>query len=174
MSFCLHILQTTYENFRYRGDNRINAYDRGCSNNFLEIFCTKIKPSRNNFRAYVQEAIQRPPPSSFTHEAATAAAVDEEHLDSDTREKVQDDLGLGEDLLKISQRRNIEEIDEELCDRGGNGPHHVSSEVNSVLDSDYHRSLTVQQAEIRHSSWGRRGSSSWEIGSAREEANQLV
>lgn len=151
----LHILQTTYENFRYRADNRINAYDVGCSNNFLEIFCSKIKPSKNNFRAYVQEEVQRPPLTS-THQAAAAAVV----LDADTREKVEDDLGIGEDLLKISQRRNIEEINEELCDRGGNGTHQNSSEVNSVLDSDY-RSLTIQ-AETRHSSWGRR-SSSWEI-----------
>ncbi|KAJ9675536.1 hypothetical protein PVL29_024458 [Vitis rotundifolia] len=149
--------QTTYENFRYRADNRINVYDRGCLNNFLEVFCTKIKPSKNKFRAYVQEEVQRPPLPS-THQAAAAAAA--EDLDADTREKVEDDLGIGEDLLKISQRRNIEEIDEELCDRGSNGPRHNSSEVDSVLDSDF-RSLTIQ-AETRHPSWGRR-SSSWEI-----------
>ncbi|KAL6315444.1 hypothetical protein AAG906_000736 [Vitis piasezkii] len=152
--------QTTYENFRYRADNRINVYDRGCVNNFLEVFCSKIKPSKNKFRAYVQEEVQRPPLAS-THQAAAAAAEEEEEdLNADTREKVEDDLGIGEDLLKISQRRNIEEIDGELCDRGSNGPHHNSSEVDSVLDSDF-RSLTFQ-AETRHPSWGRR-SSSWEI-----------
>ncbi|XP_034677147.1 protein S-acyltransferase 8-like [Vitis riparia] len=152
--------QTTYENFRYRADNRINVYDRGCVNNFLEVFCSKIKPSKNKFRAYVQEEVQRPPLAS-THQAAAAAAEEEEEdLNADTREKVEDDLGIGEDLLKISQRRNIEEIDGELCDRGSNGPHHNSSEVDSVLDSDF-RSLTIQ-AETRHPSWGRR-SSSWEI-----------
>lgn len=150
--------QTTYENFRYRADNRINVYDRGCVNNFLEVFCSKIKPSKNKFRAYVEEEVQRPPLAS-THQAA-AAAAEEEDLNADTREKVEDDLGIGEDLLKISQRRNIEEIDGELCDRGSNGPHHNSSEVDSVLDSDF-RSLTIQ-AETRHPSWGRR-SSSWEI-----------
>lgn len=154
----LYILQTTYENFRYRADNRINVYDRGCVNNFLEVFCSKIKPSKNKFRAYVEEEVQRPPLAS-THQAA-AAAAEEEDLNADTREKVEDDLGIGEDLLKISQRRNIEEIDGELCDRGSNGPHHNSSEVDSVLDSDF-RSLTIQ-AETRHPSWGRR-SSSWEI-----------
>lgn len=152
--------QTTYENFRYRADNRINVYDRGCVNNFLEVFCSKIKPSKNKFRAYVEEEVQRPPLAS-THQAAAAAAEEEEEdLNADTREKVEDDLGIGEDLLKISQRRNIEEIDGELCDRGSNGPHHNSSEVDSVLDSDF-RSLTIQ-AETRHPSWGRR-SSSWEI-----------
>lgn len=69
--------QTTYENFRYRADNRINVYDRGCVNNFLEVFCSKIKPSKNKFRAYVQEEVQRPPLAS-THQAAAAAAEEEE------------------------------------------------------------------------------------------------
>ncbi|CAL4999957.1 unnamed protein product [Urochloa decumbens] len=42
--------QTTYENFRYRYDRRDNPYNRGILNNFLEIFCTAIPPSKNNFR----------------------------------------------------------------------------------------------------------------------------
>ncbi|CAO2179830.1 unnamed protein product [Urochloa humidicola] len=45
--------QTTYENFRYRYDRRDNPYNRGVLNNFLEIFCTAIPPSKNNFRARV-------------------------------------------------------------------------------------------------------------------------
>ncbi|ONM03354.1 putative protein S-acyltransferase 7 [Zea mays] len=45
--------QTTYENFRYRYDRRDNPYNRGTLNNFLEIFCTAIPPSKNNFRARV-------------------------------------------------------------------------------------------------------------------------
>ncbi|KAK3123966.1 hypothetical protein QOZ80_8AG0638680 [Eleusine coracana subsp. coracana] len=45
--------QTTYENFRYRYDRRANPYNRGILNNFLEIFCTAIPPSKNDFRARV-------------------------------------------------------------------------------------------------------------------------
>ncbi|KAL6900714.1 hypothetical protein ACP4OV_005390 [Aristida adscensionis] len=45
--------QTTYENFRYRYDRRANPYNRGIVNNFLEIFCSAIPPSKNNFRARV-------------------------------------------------------------------------------------------------------------------------
>ncbi|TVU04893.1 hypothetical protein EJB05_48037 [Eragrostis curvula] len=45
--------QTTYENFRYRYDRRANPYNRGILNNFLEIFCTAIPRSKNNFRARV-------------------------------------------------------------------------------------------------------------------------
>lgn len=145
--------QTTYENFRYRADNRINVYNRGCLNNFLEVFCTKIKPSRNNFRAYVQEEVQRPPlPTSRD------AGV-EEVGPEDRRMKVEDDLDIGGDLLKISQRHNIEDIEADIRSRGSDVPHQNSSEAESVLGSD--RRAPVVQSD-RHSSWGRR-SGSWDI-----------
>ncbi|XP_021898576.1 protein S-acyltransferase 8-like isoform X1 [Carica papaya] len=145
--------QTTYENFRYRADNRVNVYSQGCVNNFLEVFCTKIKPSRNNFRAIFQEEPPRPPPLPVTRE------VEAEDLGGDPRSKVEDDLEIGEDLLKISQRRNIEEIDEDIRSRGSSGLPHNSAEIDSVLNAD--RAPTIR-AETRHSSWGRR-SGSWEI-----------
>ncbi|KAL2232226.1 UNVERIFIED_CONTAM: Protein S-acyltransferase 8 [Sesamum indicum] len=144
--------QTTYENFRYRSDNRINVYDRGCLNNFFEVFCTKVKPSRNNFRAFAQEEPQRPPiPTS--RDAETEDAAD------DRRMKVEDDLDIGGDLLKISQRHNIEDIEADIHSRGSDVPHHNSSEADSVLGSD--RRGPAVQSETRHSSWGRSGS--WEI-----------
>ncbi|KAH7686713.1 palmitoyltransferase ZDHHC9/14/18 protein [Dioscorea alata] len=45
--------QTTYENFRYRYDRRANPYNRGVVANFIEVFFTRIPPSKNNFRARV-------------------------------------------------------------------------------------------------------------------------
>lgn len=146
----LHGFQTTYENFRYRADNRINVYNRGCVNNFVEVFCTKVKPSRNNFRAFVQEEVPRP---------SLPRTPEAEDLSGDPRPKVEDDLEIGEDLLKISQRRNIEEIDEDIRSRGSNGPHNTT-EVDSVLAADI-RATTIR-SDTRHSSWGRR-SGSWEI-----------
>ncbi|KAK0575469.1 hypothetical protein LWI29_001130 [Acer saccharum] len=143
--------QTTYENFRYRADNRINVYNRGCVNNFLEVFFTEIKPSRNNFRSFVQEEVPRP---------SLPRTPEAEDLSGDPRSKVEDDLEIGDDLLKISQRRNIEEIDEDIRSRGSNGPPHIALEVDSVLGSDI-RAPTIR-SETRHSSWGRR-SGSWEI-----------
>lgn len=101
--------QTTYENFRYKAENRINVYDLGCVNNFMEVFCTKVKPSRNNFRAFVQEEPQ--PPLPTTREA-------EVEMGEDQRVKVEDDLDFGGDLLKISQRHNIEDIEAEIRSRG--------------------------------------------------------
>ncbi|KAL9246052.1 hypothetical protein vseg_019635 [Gypsophila vaccaria] len=53
--------QTTYENFRYRYDRRANPYNKGVVENFKEIFCTSIAPSKNNFRAIVQEEAPPPP-----------------------------------------------------------------------------------------------------------------
>ncbi|PSS19514.1 Protein S-acyltransferase [Actinidia chinensis var. chinensis] len=146
--------QTTYENFRYRADNRGGVYDRGCSNNFLEVFCTKIKPSRNDFRAYVQEETQRPPLPS-TREAQS------DNSGEDRRAKVEDDLELGGDLLKISQRHNIEDIDGDIRSRGSDVPHH-NSEVDSVLGSDRRPPTFQSQSDTWRLSLGRR-SGSWEM-----------
>ncbi|XP_075480357.1 putative protein S-acyltransferase 7 [Primulina tabacum] len=47
--------QSTYENFRYRYNGRTNPYNRGMVLNFLEVFCSGIPLSKNNFRAKVQK-----------------------------------------------------------------------------------------------------------------------
>lgn len=52
------MVQTTYENFRYRYDNKVNPYNQGCASNFNEIFCTKVPASKNRFRSRVQEVNQ--------------------------------------------------------------------------------------------------------------------
>ncbi|KAK6938252.1 Palmitoyltransferase, DHHC domain [Dillenia turbinata] len=157
--------QTTYENFRYRADNRFNVYNRGCLSNFLEVFCTKVKPSPNNFRAFVQEEIQRP-------SLPTTREAEVDDSSGQPRSKVEDDLELGGDLLKISQRRNIEDIDEEIRSRGSNGPHHNSSETElTVLGSE--TQTPAARSDIRHSSWERR-SRSWEISPEIFGPNSLV
>lgn len=155
-------VQTTYENFRYRADNRINVYDRGCLNNFSEVFCTKVKPSKNNFQALVQEESQsQRPPVPASRDAET------EEIRDDRRMKVEDDLDIGGDLLKISQRHNIEDIEADIRSRGSDVPHHNSSEGDSALGSD--RRGPAVQSETRNPSWGRSGS--WEIGN---EANYVT
>ncbi|GMI75698.1 hypothetical protein like AT3G26935 [Hibiscus trionum] len=45
--------QSTYENFRYRYDRRENPYNKGIIQNFMEIFCTSIPPSKTSFRAKI-------------------------------------------------------------------------------------------------------------------------
>lgn len=150
--------QTTYENFRYRADSRINVFNRGCLSNFQEVFCSKIKPSRNDFRAFAQEEVQqRPPPLPRTQAAEVEGSA------GDPRSKVEDDLDIGEDLLKISQRHNIDEIDEDIRSRGSNNaPSHNTAELDAALGSG-HRAPTIR-SDARHSSWERR-SGSWDIGS---------
>ncbi|KAL4332762.1 hypothetical protein GQ457_07G004650 [Hibiscus cannabinus] len=104
---CFHLYligtnQTTYETFRYRGPERPRIYDLGCLNNFREVFCSRIKPSRNNFHAYVQENER-----GFARGMNSGTYISD--LDGNRREKVEDDREIGGDLLKISQRREGED-----------------------------------------------------------------
>ncbi|KAL9248904.1 putative protein S-acyltransferase 7 [Drosera capensis] len=52
-SYLISTNQTTYENFRYRYDRRAVPYDRGLLQNWQEVFCSSIPPSKNNFTAKV-------------------------------------------------------------------------------------------------------------------------
>ncbi|KAE8684378.1 Protein S-acyltransferase 8 [Hibiscus syriacus] len=140
--------QTTYENFRHRADNIINLYDHGCPSNFHEVFCTTLNPSKNNFRAIVQEEVPRPTLPS-TEEAKA------EDVGGDQRPKVDAEIESSEDLLKMSLRCNIEEgedlsqqyNDEEngkdVRSNEGNGPPHTTLDVDSNMAID-HRALMIQ------------------------------
>ncbi|GKU90707.1 hypothetical protein SLEP1_g4666 [Rubroshorea leprosula] len=116
--------QTTRENHRSIAANGSNIYDRGCRSNFIEIFCTKTKPSRNNFRALAQEEVPQAEPEELGGEL-------------NPRPKVEDDLEIGEILLTISLRRNIEETDADICSRESNSPRNTLSEVESDPSSDH-------------------------------------
>ncbi|CAN0878636.1 Protein S-acyltransferase 8 [Linum grandiflorum] len=103
---CFHLYlisrnQTTYENFRYGAVNRVNVYDRGCLRNFLEVFCTKTKPSRNDFRAYVQEDQQQ---QQNMHLSDNNVGVGVGVHGGDRREKVEDNSEIDKDFMKISER----------------------------------------------------------------------
>ncbi|KAK9110530.1 hypothetical protein Sjap_018590 [Stephania japonica] len=141
--------QTTYENFRSRGDNRLNVYNQGCLNNFQEILCTKTKPSRNNFRAFVQEEMQAMP---------SGVATQEEPKVDDTveipRAKIEDDLEIGGDLLAISRRCNFEEVHEDVDvrSRESEGKHHGSSDAEFALGLD--RQDLAAQGEEPHLNQG--------------------
>lgn len=55
LSESCHIMQTTYENFRYRYNKKENPYYKGIKRNLKEVFLEKIPPSLNDFRAYIHE-----------------------------------------------------------------------------------------------------------------------
>ena len=47
--------QTTYENFRYQYDQKMNPYNLGCSRNCAEVFLSMIPSSKNDFRAKAED-----------------------------------------------------------------------------------------------------------------------
>ncbi|CAN8325798.1 unnamed protein product [Cochlearia groenlandica] len=150
--FHLYLLstnQTTYENFRYRPNSRTIVYNRGCANNFSEVFCTKVKPSRNNFRAFIEEE----PPRVITMPTTTRESTEAEDEVGTRRQKVEDDLDIGDDLMNISQRCNKGEANNDQ-------PHH-SMEIDQSILASTDRATTIR-TETRHGSWGRR-SGSWDI-----------
>ncbi|CAN6713547.1 unnamed protein product [Malus baccata var. baccata] len=61
-SYLISMNQSTYENFRYRYDGRENPFNKGTIKNFMEVFCTSISPSKNNFRAKVPKDPVLPAP----------------------------------------------------------------------------------------------------------------
>ena len=55
-SYLICTNQTTYEKFRYSySESDTNPYDRGCLGNWAEVFCTRVPPSKCDFRAIVEE-----------------------------------------------------------------------------------------------------------------------
>lgn len=137
---CIAIFQTTYENFRYRSDNRINVYNRGCSNNFLETFCSKVKPSRNDFRAFIKEESPRNITLATTWERPEEA--DEENRE-ERRQKVEDDLDIDEDVLKLQHCLNVEE--------GSDTAHH-KIDIDQMRVGSNERAPTIR-SEARHGNW---------------------
>ncbi|KAK8958212.1 putative S-acyltransferase [Platanthera guangdongensis] len=138
-SYLISTNQTTYENFRYRSDSRLNVYDRGCTNNIMEVFCSRIKPSRNDFRAIVLEEHPRPP-DIHPHEL-------EDDSESYPRSKVQDDLSIDVDMLKISQRHNVEEFYEETGGKSPSSFHNLASESKGA--SDFNTPLPITESKLK-------------------------
>lgn len=130
-------MQTTYENFRYRYDRRANPYNRGTIDNFKEIFCVPIPPSKNDFRAKIPiEPIV--PPRRYLPETM-------DHMMMSRKEANGDDRHDGQlSQLRDNNRFNTKD--------GGLGE--LSPEVRSTVDES--------DRVGTHSSWGRK-SGSWEM-----------
>ncbi|KAL2515044.1 putative protein S-acyltransferase 4 [Forsythia ovata] len=54
---------STYEYFRYRYNRLTNPYSKGVVQNFIEIFCTSIPPSKQKFLAKIHKDSGIPPKS---------------------------------------------------------------------------------------------------------------
>ncbi|KAJ4871653.1 Protein S-acyltransferase 8 [Raphanus sativus] len=115
----------------------------------MEVFCTKVKPSRNNFRAFVEEE-QPPRGAVVTLPTTTTTRESAEDENGGRREKVEDDLDIGDDLMNISQRCNPAE--------GSNHGLDIDQSMLGVAE----RAATIR-TETRHGSWGSGRSGSWDI-----------
>lgn len=139
--------QTTYENFRYRYDWRVNPYNLGVFNNFKEIFCISIPPSKNNFRARVPNEQELPAQSGgrgFLHQSGGKAGEDIEV----GRKAVWDMGGAG-----------IDDSEAQLSnDRVSIKDGELSPEIRTTTDETGDRA----GMHPRRSSWGRK-SGSWEM-----------
>lgn len=62
-TFLISRNQTTYENFRARYEKKSNPHNLSCFNNFSSTLCTRIPPSKHNFRADVPANPQPPTPA---------------------------------------------------------------------------------------------------------------
>jgi len=145
--------QTTYENFRYRYDRRANPYNKGVVENFKEIFCTSISPSKNNFRAKVPREPGLPARTvggGFMSPNMGKAVEDIEM----GRKTVWGDMGPGADhcegQLNNNDRMNIK--DGELGE--------ISPDVRTTVEDTGDRGGAGMHP--RRSSWGRK-SGSWEM-----------
>ncbi|KAI4348352.1 hypothetical protein L6164_009086 [Bauhinia variegata] len=142
--------QTTYENFRYRYDRRANPYNKGVLNNFKEIFCTSIPPSKNNFRARVPREPALPTRSvggGFMSPSMGKAVEDIEM----GRKTVWGDMAAGIDHCEgqlNNERTTVKE--------GELGE--LSPEIRTTVDDGGDRA----GLHPRRSSWGRK-SGSWEM-----------
>ncbi|KAF2301846.1 hypothetical protein GH714_029827 [Hevea brasiliensis] len=118
--------QTTYENFRYRYDRRANPYNKGVVENFKEIFCSSIPPSKNNFGAKVpREPLPTRPIGGGFMSPNMGKAVDDIEMG---RKTVWGDMGAmadhGEGQLANNDRLNIK--DGELSE--------VSPDIRTVVE----------------------------------------
>ncbi|KAF2312826.1 hypothetical protein P3X46_023555 [Hevea brasiliensis] len=140
--------QSTYENFRYRYDGLANPFDKGLLENFMEIFCSSIPPSKNNFRAKVCKEPRMV--SSFVSSNIEKSVGDLEM----GRKPIWDETG--REVVDDYDRaiRNDDNLDED------GGLTDVSPDLSRILPPQGLEGRSVLHS--RRSSMGRK-SGSWEI-----------
>lgn len=164
-SYLISTNQTTYENFRYRSENRINPYNLGAVRNFREILCTKIPASKTDFRAKVERDASR-------HVVDIHSHTDYQDDPGNFRTKIGADMetggtSTGEHDLELeskdelqSQLKNGHDIGLDIKDGSQDAYQEAFTRALGPLHVDV--SDTRSGAHPRQSSWGRK-SESWEI-----------
>ncbi|XP_059669947.1 probable protein S-acyltransferase 7 [Cornus florida] len=141
--------QTTYENFRYGYDRRANPFNKGVVQNLMEIFCSSIPPSKNNFSAKVPREPGFPVRSTGGGFVSPnmGKAVDDIEMG---RKGVWGDVGCGIDHCEGQLSNN-----DGTNDKDG-GLSEKSPDIRTTVDERDRAGVYP-----RHSSWGRK-SESWE------------
>lgn len=141
--------QSTYENFRYRYDGRANPFNKGVIENFMEVFCTSIPPSQNNFREKVP---------------INPAQVGN-NFDGPVMGKAISDIEMGKKPGWDETARETGDYGGQFSNDDGEGKENGFSEAD--VSPDLSRTLPTESTEShssalhpsRRSSWGRRSGS---------------
>ncbi|RXH76906.1 hypothetical protein DVH24_019794 [Malus domestica] len=106
---------TTYENFRYRYDKKENPYNKGMIWNVNEVFFTKIPPSMNRFRSFIEMDEQMIAGSGTpTHGEGTMSSKEKIDIEMGTRHA--EDNGLS--LPNILRNFDYDDLEDDLKDAG--------------------------------------------------------
>lgn len=142
--------QTTYENFRYRYDRRANPYNKGVVENFKEIFCSTIPPSKNNFRAKV------PPEPALPSRSVGAGFM------SPNMGKAVDDIEMGRKTVWGDMAPGADHGEGQLGDTRTNVKEGELGELSPDIRTTVDEAVDRAGIHPRRSSWGRK-SGSWEM-----------
>ncbi|XP_026377075.1 probable protein S-acyltransferase 7 [Papaver somniferum] len=128
--------QTTYENFRYRYDRKMNPYNLGVLHNIGEVFFSMIPSSKNNFRAKVTEG-------SSCSNFGTSLSMGHHHGSTPGLEmpKRSFDVEMG------GKRQGV--VDEEFDD--------IHGQIDGI------GSLERCEPQPRHTNWGGHKGNNWEM-----------
>lgn len=119
-SYLISTNQTTYENFRYRYDKKENPYNKGVMGNLREVFFSKIPPSMNNFRAFI-EVEEEDAVGVVTPNFGEGIMSSNEKIDIEMGMKLTEDGGFT--LPEILRNLEYDDSDDDLKNSEEDGAH---------------------------------------------------
>lgn len=103
-SYLICTNQTTYENFRYHYAKKDNPYNKGTLRNITEVLVSKIPPSLNDFRSFVDED---------EYMAVKSVSLNFRDGDDISKEKIDGEMGSAYPLPEILRNLDYENLEEE-------------------------------------------------------------
>ncbi|KAE9610162.1 putative protein S-acyltransferase [Lupinus albus] len=125
--------KSTYENFKNRYGQQANPYDRGIIENFKQVFCTSIPPSKNKFRSKIPILKE---PSDLSQSSSSV------HPLIKTR-KTRGDLEFG--MRQVYNETNKQEIDS----RDGFNNEEHNKDVGPAMLLDLRRALHTEGGDAQ-------------------------